>query len=86
MSVGLCAALAGIVALATGAVLTINLVGFRSTAATAAEILQERRRIVNPCLVMIGVAAAFWAVMMTVYTWWFILSNARIARILLHVH
>jgi hypothetical protein len=45
--------------------------------------LQERRRIVRPSLVMIGVAAAFWAIMVALDIWWNLVSNAAFVRMLL---
>lgn len=85
MAVELSGMLAGIVVLATGAILTINLIRFRSSAATAAQMSEERRRIVNACLIMIGGAAALWAVMMTIYMWMFMVSEAPFARMLMRL-
>jgi hypothetical protein len=86
MTVTLCGMLASVVVLATGAVLAVNLINFRSTATTEAETLQERRRIVQPCLVMIGVGAVVWAIMMTLDVWWNLVSNAAFERTLLRLH
>jgi|HubBroStandDraft_4_1064222.scaffolds.fasta_scaffold87258_2 hypothetical protein len=59
MTVTLCVMMASVIVLATGTVLAVSLINFRSAATTEAEMLQERQRIVRPSLVMIGVAAAF---------------------------
>lgn len=85
MTVTLCVMMASVIVLATGTVLAVSLINFRSAATTEAEMLQERQRIVRPSMVMIGVAAAFWAIMVALDIWWNLVSNAAFVRMLLRL-
>jgi hypothetical protein len=86
MAVTLGAILAAFVVLATGTILAINLITLRNAETTEAEILQERQRIVRPCLVMIGVAASFWAIMSPLSILWNLVGLAPFAGMFLRFH
>jgi hypothetical protein len=62
--------LAGVVVFATGIIMAIRLNNLRNTSSEADEMLQERRRIVTPSLVIIGVAAALCAILLVLDIWW----------------
>jgi hypothetical protein len=85
MTVTLCVMMASVIVLATGTVLAVSLINFRSAATTEVEMLQERQRIVRPSLVMIGVAAVLWAIMAALDIWWNLVSNAAFVRMLLRL-
>jgi len=78
--------LAGIVMFAAGIIMAIRLNDLRRTSSEVDEVLQERRRIVTPSLVIIGVAAALFAILLVLDFWWNIGSGFPFNRILMPVH
>lgn len=81
MAVLLGLVLSTIVFFATAGILAVNVIKLQATPTTE----EKRRSIVTPCLIIIGSAAALWAILMTIHTWWFIVSNARFECMLLHL-
>ncbi len=74
--------LAGVVVFAAGLIMAIRLNNLRRTSSDAAEMLQERRRIVTSSLVIIGVAAVLWAILLVLDIWWNIVPSPLFERIL----
>ena len=75
------AMLTGVIVVATGVTMAIRLDNLRRRSNEIGEMLEERRRIVNPSLVIIGVAAALWAALLVLDLWWNIGSGFPFNRI-----
>jgi predicted DNA repair protein MutK len=78
--------LAAVVMFATVLIMAIRLSNLRHTSNGAGTMLEERRRVVLPSLVIIGVTAAFWVILLALDIWWNIVPGFPLERVFRALH
>ena len=72
--------LAAVTVFATAIVMLIRLSNLRHTLTGASEMLQERRSIVAPSLVVMGAASGLWVIMLALDIWWTLVQSVPFER------
>lgn len=80
MAIVLFGMLAFVAVLVTVTIMAVRLSNLRRAATDAGEKLQERRRIVKPSLMIIGVAGGLWAILVALDIWWNIIRDSIFER------